>query len=839
MLRDLLPHYRGIPACSPQEQELAGSMATSMIASLEQALADGEIDVVSLSEVSAAVCHAAVELAVRLDRRAVRDQLPINDSWDDSLELECGEVGHLLGKWLRRKLPQDGPRRAKVFTLMNEKLRRQLAEECRHLRRLHMGFQQMQTMGFHQDRSSQNEEDAECDLLAMDLVDQLVMIIGNTRSKGTIVEMLGASTASSSAGPAHTLRQGTLYQESECLRRWLNDYYEGSLETLDEDNAEALGLSLADEGMEDMSSELPMAISLSAEDAASGSSTSSMDGTTVEVEPETDEVRLGQKGKGKARSRSRSRERTTWSSASSRGWNTPGGTGFAGNAHRPWRRNPPDDGGEERARSVDSRRSNRRTECRPAGRERGAPSGGPGTTSGRGRGAGGTVSSGTRTSRVELPEPMEEHAWHILMDMAEMDSNPASYQYGLTPAGVMNVHASYVGMTQHERSRMHIAFLRVMSRILMDVAAAATSAMVELREENLEVDVDADPEEHSLMQKLPAEKVAKLRKASEKVDLLGLLGSEFDKMCRSLIAALDRMPVDEAARCSQNLLMKLFQQYAIEATEEAVNLPEDAQGLMAGLVAYGADGTRGMMPGSSMDNYFVTHWWEMISSLLPLAVGSGAGVGMMGTDGTSTATAMGSNAGGCEGPAHLPDHQRRGETCERDRNGATLPEHGVPRGEQSRPTIDLDDSLHVPEVGGSRELSLPSDRRFQPTDGADQVQLVPQHPGARSEDGGVEDRAMQLAMEKVCEEHKAERYRDWELWEMQWVLGNVQTRAREVMVRGAVRHRHGGMGTSQTMAFHVCEDERVELHIQGVPSGQGRRRKRTVRNASTQSEFLD
>ena len=413
---------------------------------------------------------------------------------------------------------------------------------------------------------------------------------------------------------------------------------------------------------------------------------------------------------------------------------------------------------------------------------------------------------------------MEEHAW---------------------PAGVMNVHASYVGMTQHERSRMHIAFLRVMSRILMDVAAAATSAMVELREENLEVDVEADPEEHSLMQKPPADKVAKLRKASEKVDLLGLLGSEFDKMCRSLIAALDRMTVDEATRCSQNLLVKLFQQYAIEATEEAVNLPEDAQGLMAGLVAYGADGTRGVMPGSSMDNYFVTHWWEMLASLLPSAGGSGAGFGTMGTDGTSTAAAMGSNEAGCTVPAHLPEHQQSGRTCERDHDRAALPDQGVPRGGQRRPAIDLDDSPHVLEVGGSREPLMPSDRQIQHVAGADQVQIVPQHPGERSEDVVVEDTAMQLAMERVCEEHKAERYRDWELWEMQWVLGNVQTRAREVMVRGAVRHRHGGTGTSQTMAFHVCEDERVELHIQGVPSGQGRRRKRTVRNASTQSEFMD
>ena len=188
-----------------------------------------------------------------------------------------------------------------------------------------------------------------------------------------------------------------------------------------------------------------------------------------------------------------------------------------------------------------------------------------------------------------------------------MDSNPAGYQYGLTSAGVDNVHASFVGMTQHERSRMHFALLRVIARILMDIARAATSAMVELREEEVDVEVD----EHALVQKLPEDQAAKLRKASAKVEIQGLLGTEREKLGRSLLASLDRMQVEEARRCAQNLLQKLFRHYGVLPDTACEHPPED---VTAGPVVYGADISTGEVTGTSMDEYFVNHSWNLMAS---------------------------------------------------------------------------------------------------------------------------------------------------------------------------------------------------------------------------------
>ena len=66
---------------------------------------------------------------------------------------------------------------------------------------------------------------------ARDLLDQIVMNIRATRARHTIMDVFGATGgASSSSGPP----QGTLYQESEALGRWLNCFYEGNLENLDD-----------------------------------------------------------------------------------------------------------------------------------------------------------------------------------------------------------------------------------------------------------------------------------------------------------------------------------------------------------------------------------------------------------------------------------------------------------------------------------------------------------------------------------------------------------------------------------------------------------------------------
>ena len=101
--------------------------------------------------------------------------------------------------------------------------------------------------------------------------------------------------------------------------------------------------------------------------------------------------------------------------------------------------------------------------------------------------------------------------------------------------------ASFVGMTPRERTRMHIALLRVISHILSDIATAIATAMADIGE------------------------------AGETVSF---------PPC-----SLDRMGVDEARRCAQGLLLRVFVTHARRG--EAMTAAREE--FVAGLTAYGAD----------------------------------------------------------------------------------------------------------------------------------------------------------------------------------------------------------------------------------------------------------
>ena len=410
-----------------------------------------------------------------------------------------------------------------------------------------------------------------------------------------------------------------------------------------------------------------------------------------------------------------------------------------------------------------------------------------------------------------------------------MDSNPASYQYGLTAAGRDNVHASFVGMTQHERSRMFIALLRVLSRILMDVANAATSAMRELREENLEVDVETEVDETALMQQPDAARLAnaaRLQQASKKVDLGHLLGSEREKLCRSLLASLDRMQVEEARRCSQNFLCRLLRYYAVTGENAIHDLPPDAQELVAGMVAYGADLSAGELPGTGMDEYFVTHWWNLVSSTFSVPIESSGG----------PVPGVSSMAAGNPEMAHSGTHR-----------GTSAPSASAFRENMETPAtkiIELEDLVSTvaeqacasEELGDGAEVTGEEEVMCAPSGGEAPIAQgteVPVALGTTIRDDTTDRRALMRA----CEELKAARYRDWEMWELQHAMDNVDCGgSHEVVLRGAVRHRHGGLGSTQSMLFRVREDERLELQIEGVRDRQVR--KRPLVDVGTQSDEL-
>ena len=119
-----------------------------------------------------------------------------------------------------------------------------------------------------------------------------------------------------------------------------------------------------------------------------------------------------------------------------------------------------------------------------------------------------------QTFQLLFPEPFEEHAWHVLLDTADPHSAPEQLAYGLTNTASECVQASFEGMTARERERMHIALLRVLSRILMDVARAMMTAMKETQKNMVDVQVEGD--HFFLFQGLPEHKAKKLRTASEK-----------------------------------------------------------------------------------------------------------------------------------------------------------------------------------------------------------------------------------------------------------------------------------------------------------------------------------
>ena len=239
MLRDLGVETVGRPFCSDEERTLAMEVGHAMIQDLSSALERGELHQhVSVEDAGAAFRDAVQDLAERADRTRQTEAIPISDTWGDHLEGEDLEVGMRLTSWVRQRLPPGRVERRRLFRDVLRGLQVQLAQECRHLRRLHMGVQQLYVMGEglppSEDLSLEESEDVP--QLAQDLVDQIIMIIGDTAKPPSVLTLLGARTAASSSTlPPPSRQVGTFAQEGEALRRWLNGIFEASFKDLMED----------------------------------------------------------------------------------------------------------------------------------------------------------------------------------------------------------------------------------------------------------------------------------------------------------------------------------------------------------------------------------------------------------------------------------------------------------------------------------------------------------------------------------------------------------------------------------------------------------------------------
>ena len=396
--------------------------------------------------------------------------------------------------------------------------------------------------------------------------------------------------------------------------------------------------------------------------------------------------------------------------------------------------------------------------------------------------------------------------------MTGLDSQPEEYQYGLTPHGIQNVQASFVGMTQAERARMHVALLSILGRMLLDIAGAVTAALVELREEDVEVPIEEpEREEQGLMQTSKAKHTSpgplpdhKVKQASTVVEMESILGSERDRMARSLISSMERMRLDEARRCAQTLLQRMLERYG-SPPRPLDALPDDVQEMVAGFVTFGAEVGVEVNVGelTSMDEYFVSHWWGLLMPLLSPAQDETrqqrAVSGVVNDEDTIPLRDVMSGA--------LPGRNVGVPSASEDNMAPN--EGGTAAAFPLRPAdgvIDLDNATTV----GLRNPDGVSNTR-----GGDEGNC---HAALVDVPVVVNADVLHRDMLLACEELKAAAYRDWEAWEMDYAMGNVGGHLQELCVRGVVRHQHGGQGTGQSMLFHLAPGERVDLQVYGPRS---------------------
>ena len=80
--------------------------------------------------------------------------IAVNDSWGNAMEQEEVQVGIMITRWIRARLPRDAAGRMRLHRDIMMALRR-------HLRRLHMALTQAETMGIEQESVTVSSEENE------------------------------------------------------------------------------------------------------------------------------------------------------------------------------------------------------------------------------------------------------------------------------------------------------------------------------------------------------------------------------------------------------------------------------------------------------------------------------------------------------------------------------------------------------------------------------------------------------------------------------------------------------------------------------------------------------
>ena len=95
------------PVDNAEQARVADDKARLWVADMERAQQEGELVVECLLHtLGPATCEMAMELAQRADRAQYGAQVPVGDKWGEFGEKEETQVGFMMVKWLRRRLPK-------------------------------------------------------------------------------------------------------------------------------------------------------------------------------------------------------------------------------------------------------------------------------------------------------------------------------------------------------------------------------------------------------------------------------------------------------------------------------------------------------------------------------------------------------------------------------------------------------------------------------------------------------------------------------------------------------------------------------------------------------------
>ena len=415
-------------------------------------------------------------------------------------------------------------------------------------------------------------------------------------------------------------------------------------------------------------------------------------------------------------------------------------------------------------------------------------------------------------------------------------------------------------MDAEEREIMLIEFLQVMSAIFRDVTEALRLAIGDRNNEVRAAETDdrrnarptrreEDEDELGLVQKgrpLTPTKTQKLIGASKPGTVEDLLGSALDRLVRSLLAAMERMKTEEARRTAQAIVMQLRLHCGWMTGVPEHGLPAVAEGLLSGMIAFGAEVNGEAMELPPQDEYFVQHWWKMMAKYIPAHTGSAssAGSGPAGPAGSFNEGGS-ANAEGNVAPVNdlasattghevrevdHEEHQGQGVMDVADRSFyGRLGGH-----EAGATTIELNDTPVDEDCQGEgkddddEEEASVEDEAMPPV----QCEAVPERPAKRKGPPLVTD------VEKECIKWRAERYRDWEMWEMATSTSSWQPRERgrlRVVVRAAVQSEGGLRGPTQSLMLHVGETDSLALNVEFSAGTEISSEGQGYRNA-TQSE---